>query len=1036
MRPKLESCPSAEQLDRLIAGTLPDAEAEALAAHIDSCATCRRSVEGAPRQAAWADDIRWADRQRDESQVEVGVPLAKLNELIPDYEVLAEIGRGGMGIVYRARQKKLDRIVALKVLPALLGVVRPEASARFRREAALAARLKHTSIIAVHDFGEIDGTMFYAMELVEGRSLRDVLREINEAGATSVVAESSGSASAAAGSASSGSGSRSTIQLGSSAPPPRAYYRQVAKWMADVAEALQHAHALGVIHRDIKPSNLLLGNDGRLLIADFGLARSAARESMTASRALLGTVRYMSPEQVDTTVGPVDARADVYGLGATMYELLAFRPMFSGSDDREVLNDVLNREPPPPHKFIRQVPRELETICLKALEKDRKTRYQSAQEMTDDLRRWLLDMPIHAHRPGLIVRAGKFIKRRKLTVALSAACVVLLIGGSAIYASYAVERRRASSERIQLVIETAQRQLNSAQSSEAIDTVRRGLAIDPESTSLRLLEAKALIDSGQHITAMGALDQLLQRRPDCADGHYLAALLVADRSRLIATREVAPPGEQRLNMPPDERRRLLVLHRDRVKQLAPDANALNILVALTAANAHEAIEHLNRCLERDPSRIDALQLRAETFDRVRDYPAMLLDTERIRVLRPDDVGNLSLHARALSRLGRLQESERAESAAIELQPANPMHWVNRAITKNALGNFAAAVADADQAIRLNVEFDGAYGARAAAYCGIGKYDLAITDLKQASRIKPRDITYALERGRVHLAAGEFEHAISAATQAVEIAPKDPRAYELRARAFIQLGRCDRAIADLSHQVDLSNVRPFVYRNRAAAFRACGQLPQAINDLTTAIRLDGGTLDDFIERSMLYIQSGQRDRAIGDLSRLIDEERLGNGIRLRRGALYELIGDHSAALKDYVAASSDDGPIGEYARLWTYLLLRLEPEAASAPPMLDADRSEASRAGWPGKVRELLRGNFSPNELLAAAATKAERAEAHYYIGARALLESRLDDARRAFADCIRENSAGTVETDFARARLAQLDRKHADKPAESDPSVE
>lgn len=164
-----------------------EAQTEELAAHLDGCAACRQVAEAVAKQADLEHDLNRAADVQAKTHVDVSVPLARLNELLSDYEVLGEIGRGGMGIVYRARQLKLNRVVALKVLPALLGVVRPDAIARFRREAELAAALEHTNIIGVYDFGEVDGTLYYAMQLIEGRSLRDILREINDTGAIDVV---------------------------------------------------------------------------------------------------------------------------------------------------------------------------------------------------------------------------------------------------------------------------------------------------------------------------------------------------------------------------------------------------------------------------------------------------------------------------------------------------------------------------------------------------------------------------------------------------------------------------------------------------------------------------------------------------------------------------------------------------------------------------------------------------------------------------------------------------------------------------------
>jgi tetratricopeptide (TPR) repeat protein len=206
----------------------------------------------------------------------------------------------------------------------------------------------------------------------------------------------------------------------------RLYYRQVARWIADAGDALHYAHGEGIIHRDIKPANLILSSDGRIMIADFGLAKSVDEESVTMTGALLGTVRYLSPEQAMARRIPVDHRTDIYSLGATMYELLCFQPAFPGEDDKQVLSAIITREPLRPRKLAPNVPHELEIICLKALEKSPDARYPTARAFMDDLRRYTHDLPIVAKRPGAIARTIKFVRRHKAGVTAAAAIALLV----------------------------------------------------------------------------------------------------------------------------------------------------------------------------------------------------------------------------------------------------------------------------------------------------------------------------------------------------------------------------------------------------------------------------------------------------------------------------------------------------------------------------------------------------------------------------------------------------------------------------------
>jgi serine/threonine protein kinase/Flp pilus assembly protein TadD len=360
---------------------------------------------------------------------------------IEGYQISDVLGQGGMGIVYRAVQVNLNRTVALKVLPAIVGTASPSAVSRFRREATAAARLHHTHIVPIYDFGECGDAYYYAMELIIGQPLSTVIKNFEgqnvpsasptqfaELLRSTIVEPPSGTdphSSAAASTDDSGTGTIGSSSTGKG----RVYYQQVARWVADAADALHYAHGQGIIHRDIKPANLILSVDGRIMIADFGLAKSVDEDSVTMTGALLGTLRYISPEQAMARRVRVDHRTDIYSLGVSMYELLCFRPAFTGGDDKEVLGSIIAQDPTPPRKIAHTVPLELETICLKAVEKAPDARYPTARAFAEDLRRYLHDLPIVARKPGPIRRAYKFVRRRKALVIAITAGVLLAATG-------------------------------------------------------------------------------------------------------------------------------------------------------------------------------------------------------------------------------------------------------------------------------------------------------------------------------------------------------------------------------------------------------------------------------------------------------------------------------------------------------------------------------------------------------------------------------------------------------------------------------
>jgi serine/threonine protein kinase len=445
-----------------------------------------------------------------------------------DFEILRELGRGGMGVVYEARQVSLNRKVALKVLSGSLGLT-SKAVQRFHREAEAAAKLHHTNIVPVYATGEHEGIHFYAMELIEGPSLDRFVRQLrpeldlgpapptvsgdgNPVSAemdktiaypqgTDFLGESAGFNSSSLGS---GSG----------------YFDNVARLMADVADALEYAHGQGVIHRDIKPSNLLLSAEGRLSINDFGLARMLEQPGMTMTGEFVGTPAYMSPEQIAAGRTPVDNRTDIYSLGATLYELLVLQPPFAGERRDQVLAQILHKEPKPPRKVNRKVPVDLETICLKALDKDPDRRYRTAGSMAEDLRRYVNRFAIRARRAGPIERLRKWLRRRPgLAASLAGALVLGLAAGY-----FAYEARQSKQQRL---IEKQQAALLAAMSGDlnaADQAIDEAELLGASPTQLRLLRGQVALDRGDDKEARHCAEQAVKLAPDSVAGQALLAL--------------------------------------------------------------------------------------------------------------------------------------------------------------------------------------------------------------------------------------------------------------------------------------------------------------------------------------------------------------------------------------------------------------------------------------------------------------------------------------------------------------------------------
>ena len=348
-------------------------------------------------------------------------------EQVGDYRILGELGRGGMGIVYEAEQQSLRRRVALKVLPRM---ARDDGGlARFQREARAAASLHHTNIVPVFQVGQDGEHAYYAMQLIEGQGLDSVIRDLKKLPRQSDSDRKNASGMDASDLNLISRSEQSEVLNGlkdasTSGAGARRFYRSVAQIGYQASDALAYAHARNIVHRDIKPSNLLLDASGVVWVSDFGLAMTDEGQ-LTHTQDVLGTLRYMSPERFDHEC---DARADIYALGMTLYELLVLEPAFRAVDRLHLVKSIINEDPPAPRKFDPRVPLDLETIILKAIEKDPRDRYQTAEAMAADLRNFLNDEPIEARRIRPTEKLMRWRRRnRSLAAALTTIMALLLV---------------------------------------------------------------------------------------------------------------------------------------------------------------------------------------------------------------------------------------------------------------------------------------------------------------------------------------------------------------------------------------------------------------------------------------------------------------------------------------------------------------------------------------------------------------------------------------------------------------------------------
>jgi serine/threonine protein kinase len=376
-----------------------------------------------------------------------------------DFEIVEEIGRGGFGVVYRARQASLDRPVAVKVLYRHL-IHTDEQISRFEREARAAARLDHPALVSVYAWGAAEDDFYIAQRLIgHGRTLADELTDMRQEG-----------------------------------QPPKGHFRRVAEWCARVAEGLHHAHERGIVHRDVKPSNILLDEHNQPCLSDFGLAKVEDGLELSRTGDFAGSPFYMSPEQADSKRGPIAHGTDIYSLGVTLYELLTLTQPFKGTTSHEIVRRILTEEPQRPARIESRVPADLETICLKAMEKLPPRRYVTAAEMAADLHAYLDGEPIAAVPISTTRRVLRSARRHREPISLALLGLLIVAGGW--WGVLRLQESETDSEQSKLIADLEK------QRSVAIDQIQLA--------SEDAIKAAAARNEGQAISSL--LEEQKERR--------------------------------------------------------------------------------------------------------------------------------------------------------------------------------------------------------------------------------------------------------------------------------------------------------------------------------------------------------------------------------------------------------------------------------------------------------------------------------------------------------------------------------------------
>jgi tetratricopeptide (TPR) repeat protein len=789
-----------------------------------------------------------------------------------------------MGVVYQARDCSLNRPVAIKMITAGFGSD-PTARQRFRIEAEAIARLQHENIVRIYDIGEHDGRLYLSLEYVPGGTLQ---RQI------------------------------------AGTPQPD---REAAQLVETLARAVHFMHRHGVVHRDLKPGNVLLASGGRQppelasgacqrpvgtketpgglhpplaavpKITDFGLAKLLdAGTGPTRSETFLGTPVYSAPEQAGSDPGKVGPAADVYSLGGMLYELLTGRPPFLGATPLAILEQVRNNDPVGPRRLRPSVSVDLESICLKCLEKEPANRYASAEALADDLRCFLQGDPIRARPISSWQRAWRFTRRRPALVAWALAGVavlgLVLVGLAGLHSARERERQRAEQKYRRFV------QLRN-------EALVRGCLVPEKGGLFAGAEAAVYLQGGEaaarEALALAGVNTDADRveiAPDfpdarkeevAADCHALLVVLARRRTEFI------PFGEGG--------------ERNKFRSTGEPQTALDHFL-LGEEQYHrgawkEASDSFNRALVLDPAHFCARFYLAVCHLRDRQWEAARTGLSACIERQPDFAWSYFFRSLANEKLRLLDDAEADFQKALELGDEDARHvvFLTRGIHRFAQGDLERAAADFEAARALKPGQYSAYLNLAHVHLARGHFAEADRELQAAMPLHPpaeRVAGYHLHRGHALLREKKYEEALQACETAVSLSPRQPLPHEVSGRALLMLGRYLQAETALDLYLRKGGEeKSSIFRDRGLARMKLGKYPEAVEDFTQALERTP-TADLYRHRGWARLFSDAAKLAVHDFSRTIELDPDSPGAWIGRATAQARLGQYREAAADVEA----------------------------------------------------------------------------------------------------------------------------------------
>ena len=840
---------------------------------------------------------------------------------VPGYEILGELGRGGMGVVYQARQVRLNRMVALKMI--LAGEhANPDALSRLLAEAETIARVKHPNIVQIHAIGECGGWPYIELEFVEGGSLG--------------------------------------AQLDGTPWSPRA----AARLLERLARAVSEAHRLGIVHRDLKPANILMTATGEPKISDFGLAKSIEGDSgLTRTESILGSPSYMAPEQAAGRAKDVGAAADIYALGVTLYELITGRTPFIGPTVLATLDLVKNKDPVRPRKYQPRLPIDLETICLKCLEKEPQSRYESAEALANDLEAFLNDEPIQVRRPLIWQRAFRWVRRRPAAAALVLVCMLAIFTATGLWASYRadlgrradLERRRNMALRTESNFflqkgresirqkdwETARTQLSSAyalvRTEVGMEEMRHsvekllGLSVRSITEEKRRKSSRAHFASFQQQYDAAVFYQSDYTGMD-ADANVRAARAAA-RGALA---EFPPSADKKGRLDLDATH-FTPLEMERITDgcyeltlLLAEAESQTLKGEDPAKQARVALEALDGVARfRTPSSAYYLR-RAACLERLGDRAgaeAQRKQAETATASTGSPVDDF-LTGQQAYRQNNLKTATAALQRTLSRQPDNFWAQYLLAVCHLRAHRPAEAQAALIACQSRRPRFVWSYLLKAFAEGEMGEFDLAEIDFRRATELglnEQERYVMLVNRGVTRIRRGDTKNAIDDLSAAIALKPSQFQAYVSLAQAHQNLKQWDQAVATLDKAIAVAPGQSVLYRARSQAHQLMQQPQAALRDLDSAIERsqsdDPNRVGDHVERALILQREGRSQEALAACNRAIELEPNRSDAHRVRGIILVGLKQYDEAIRSFdVCLARGKAPQAIYearglARVW-------------------------------------------------------------------------------------------------------------------------